>query len=476
MAEKSIDRSNVSLVIVDDNVGSLELLSTALEQPGLDIWTAADPEEGLDLVYQKHPQIVLTDLVMPKMTGLELLERIVNFDPSIEVLLMTAHYSTESAVEAIRKGASDYLNKPVSIPALRERFRTMMEAIRRRQRAFELEEELRGSAQFEHIIGNSPAMWDLFSRIRRIAPHYRTVLITGPTGSGKELVAQALHRLGPSVSGNLVVVNCSAVVETLFESELFGHMKGSFTGATHDKIGLVEHATGGTLFLDEIGDMPLGTQAKLLRTIQNQEVQRVGSLQARKVNIRVIAATHRDLHAMIREGRFREDLYYRLSMVEIRVPSLAERKEDLPLLARHFVDKFSKQFNKPVRGLTPRASIALSRYDWPGNVRELENAMGHACMMVMSDTIDVTELPEYLRSSEYHQDDASGSAPVESLHAASETESPVSTLEDTERQLISAALAKASGNQSEAARLLRIGRDALRYKMKKYGLVGSTST
>jgi DNA-binding NtrC family response regulator len=476
MAEKSIDRSNVSLVIVDDNVGSLELLSTALEQPGLDIWTAADPEEGLDLVYQKHPQIVLTDLVMPKMTGLELLERIVNFDPSIEVLLMTAHYSTESAVEAIRKGASDYLNKPVSIPALRERFRTMMEAIRRRQRAFELEEELRGSAQFEHIIGNSPAMWDLFSRIRRIAPHYRTVLITGPTGSGKELVAQALHRLGPSVSGNLVVVNCSAVVETLFESELFGHMKGSFTGATHDKIGLVEHATGGTLFLDEIGDMPLGTQAKLLRTIQNQEVQRVGSLQARKVNIRVIAATHRDLHAMIREGRFREDLYYRLSMVEIRVPSLAERKEDLPLLARHFVDKFSKQFNKPVRGLTPRASIALSRYDWPGNVRELENAMGHACMMVMSDTIDVTELPEYLRSPEYHQDDASGRAPVESLHAASETESPVSTLEDTERQLISAALAKASGNQSEAARLLRIGRDALRYKMKKYGLVGSTST
>jgi DNA-binding NtrC family response regulator len=247
MAEKSIDRSNVSLVIVDDNVGSLELLSTALEQPGLDILTATDPEEGLDLVYQKHPQIVLTDLVMSKMTGLELLERIVNFDPSIEVLPMTAHYSTESAVEAIRKGASDYLNKPVSIPALRERFRTMIEAIRRRQRAFELEEELRGSAQFERIVGNSPAMWELFSRIRRIAPHFRTVLITGPTGSGKELVAQALHRLGPASSGNLVVLNCSAVVETLFESELFGHVKGSFTGATHDKIGLVEHATGGNI-------------------------------------------------------------------------------------------------------------------------------------------------------------------------------------------------------------------------------------
>jgi len=476
MKEKPADQPNVSLVVVDDNPGSLELLATALEQPGLDIWTAADPEEGLDLIFQKHPQIVLTDLVMPKMSGLDLLERVVGFDPAIEVLLMTAHYSTESAVEAIHKGASDYLNKPISVPALRERFRTMIEEVRRRQRAFELEEELRGSAQFERIIGNSPAMWELFSRIRRIAPHFRTVLITGPTGSGKELVSQALHRLSPASSGNLVVVNCSAVVETLFESELFGHVKGSFTGATHDKVGLVEHATGGTLFLDEIGDMPLGTQAKLLRTIQNQEVQRVGSLQARKVNVRVIAATHRDLRDMIREGKFREDLYYRLSMVEVRVPPLAERKEDLPLLARHFIDKFSKQFERTVRGMTQRASIALSRYDWPGNVRELENAIGHACMMVLSDTIDVGELPEYIRSPEYVQSKALQPASADGTMSAPGGESAASMLEDTERRLISDALAKASGNQSEAARLLRIGRDALRYKMKKYGLAGSTSS
>lgn len=474
MKEKEAPQSNVSLVIIDDNPGSLELLSTALEQPGMDICTATDPEEGLDLVFQKHPHIVLTDLVMPKMTGLELLERIVHFDPAIEVLLMTAHYSTESAVEAIRKGASDYLNKPISVPALRERFRAMIEDVRRRQRAQELEEELRGSAQFERIIGNSPAMWELFSRIRRIAPHFRTVLITGPTGSGKELVAQALHRLSPASSGNLVVVNCSAVVETLFESELFGHMKGSFTGATHDKVGLVEHATGGTLFLDEIGDMPLGTQAKLLRTIQNQEVQRVGSLQPRKVNIRVIAATHRDLRAMIRDGKFREDLYYRLSMVEMRVPPLAERKEDLPLLARHFIDKFSKQFGKPVRGLTPRASIALSRYDWPGNVRELENAIGHACMMVLGDTIDVAELPEAIRAREPLA--TAASAPIPDTALAAESAPTASMLEDIERRLISDALTKTSGNQSEAARLLRIGRDALRYKMKKYGLAGSMSS
>lgn len=466
---------NVSVVIVDDNPGSLELLATALEQPGLEIWPATDPEEALDLIFQKHPQIVLTDLVMPKMTGMELLDRIVNFDPAIEVLLMTAHYSTESAVEAIRKGASDYLNKPISIPALRARFRTMVEDVRRRQRALKLQEELSGSAQFERIIGNSPAMWELFSRIRRIAPHFRTVLITGPTGSGKELVAQALHRLSPASSGNLVVVNCSAVVETLFESELFGHVKGSFTGATHDKVGLVEHASGGTLFLDEIGDMPLGTQAKLLRTIQNQEVQRVGSLQAHKVNVRVIAATHRDLRAMIREGKFREDLYYRLSMVEIRVPSLTERKEDLALLARHFIDKFSRQFDKTVRGMTPRAGIALSRYDWPGNVRELENAMGHACMLVLSDTIDVGELPEYLRRPESTLTTIPPTYSPPAGPTGDYSGSAVSMLEDTERRLISDALAKASGNQSEAARLLRIGRDALRYKMKKYGLAGSAS-
>ncbi|HEX4232014.1 MAG TPA: sigma-54 dependent transcriptional regulator [Bryobacteraceae bacterium] len=463
---------NISLVIVDDNPGSIELLATALEQPGLDIWTATDPEEGLDLVFQKHPQIVLTDLVMPKMTGLELLEAVVNLDPAIEVILMTAHYTTESAVEAIRKGASDYLNKPISIPALRQRIGAMIEDVRRRQRTWAIEEELRSNAQFQHIVGNSAAMWEVFSRIRRIAPHFRTVLVTGPTGSGKDLVSQALHRLSPVAGGNLVVVNCSAVVETLFESELFGHVRGAFTGATSDKIGLVEHAHQGTLFLDEIGDMPLGTQAKLLRAIQSQEVQRVGSLQARKLNFRVIAATHRDLRAMIRTGQFREDLFYRLSMVEIRTPSLAERKEDLPLLARHFIDKLSKQFDKPVRGMTQRANVALSRYDWPGNVRELENAIGHACMMVLSEVIDVTDLPEQIRADPAK---AEAHSVTGVLNSPAELGSNDSLLENSERRLIADALAKASGNQSEAARRLRIGRDALRYKMRKYGLADAVS-
>jgi DNA-binding NtrC family response regulator len=340
----------------------------------------------------------------------------------------------------------------------------MIDEMRHGQCAPAFPEEPPGSAPFEGMIGDSPAMGELFSRIRRIAPHFRTVLITGPTGSGKELVSQALHRLGPAASGNLVVVNCSAVVDSLFESELFGHVKGSFTGATRDKAGLVEHASGGTLFLDEIGDMPLGKQAKLLRTIQNQEVQRVGSLHTRKVNVRVIAATHRDLRAMLRAGRFREDLYYRLSMVELRVPSLAERKEDLPLLARHFIKKFSVQFDKPVRGLTRRAGLAMSLHDWPGNVRELENAIGHACMMGLGDTIDVADLPPHLGG------DPSRFGSAEPLTSAPEDGSATSMLEEAERHLISGALARTSGNKSEAARLLRIGRNALWYKTKKYAL------
>jgi len=437
------------------------MLSSALSQPDLEILTASDPEEGLDLVHSRHPQIVLTDLIMPKMSGMDVLERITEFDPATEVILMTAHYSTESAVEAIKKGAADYLNKPISIAALREKIGGLVEVARRRQRASRLEDELLASAAFEGMVGNSPTMWDMFSRIRRVAPHYRAVLVTGETGTGKDLVAQALHRLSPAGQGRYVVLNCSAVVETLFESELFGHVRGSFTGASNDKAGLFEHAHGGTLFLDEIGDMPLATQAKLLRVLQNQEVQRVGSLTARKVDVRVVAATNHDLRAAIADKRFREDLYYRLSMVEIQVPSLEERKEDLPLLERHLIAKFASQYGKVIRGLTRRAQIRLAMHSWPGNVRELENVIGHACMMTLGDTIDVQDFPPYLLI-----EAQTGSDPV----VATEAESGMGTLEEQERVLIQRAMQAAAGNQSQAARALRIGRDALRYKLKKHNL------
>jgi transcriptional regulator with PAS, ATPase and Fis domain len=278
------------------------------------------------------------------------------------------------------------------------------------------------------------------------------VLVHGPTGAGKDLVATALHRRS-RVPGRLVVLNCSAVVETLFESELFGHVRGAFTGADRDKTGLFELANGGTLFLDEIGDMPLPTQAKLLRAIQNQEILPVGSLTSHKVNVRIVAATHRDLPAAIAGGLFREDLFYRLSMVELTVPPLKDRPEDIPLLARHFVRKFSTEFVKQITGLTPRALVVLQRYRWPGNVRELEHVIGRACMLSDDRMLEVSSLPEHLIHSE-EKADASGKSP--------------SLLAEQERQMITQALRAAGGNQSEAARRLGIGRDALRYKIKRY--------
>jgi DNA-binding NtrC family response regulator len=458
-------QSRLCVLLIDDNQGSLELLASALAREDIEILTASDPESGLSLVASRHPQIVLTDLLMPGMTGIEVLSRIMEIAPSTDVILMTAHYSSETAVEAIKKGASDYLNKPLSIATIRQKIGTLIDAAKQRQKALSLQEEVLANAEFEGIIGSSPMMWEMFSRVRRVAPHYRSVLVTGETGTGKDLVAQALHRLSPAAKGRLVVLNCSAVVETLFESELFGHVKGSFTGATADKPGLVEHAHGGTLFLDEIGDMPLATQAKLLRVLQNQEVQRVGSLSARKVDIRVIAATHCDLRAKIDQKRFREDLYYRLAMVEIHVPRLAERLGDLPLLARHFVSKFASQYGKEIRGLTRRAEIQMATYRWPGNVRELENVIGHAAMMSVGEMIDIYDLPPYLQGKE-----------VDSPKSRAVGETPgLGTLEEQERMLLVRALEEAGGNQSKAARQLRIGRDALRYKMKKYGLELSPS-
>lgn len=447
------EQQQVKLIAIDDDPVALELIVDALSAEDIEILTATRAAEGLELVRSRHPEIVLLDLMMPEMSGMEVLEKIVDAWPATDVILITGHYSTESAVEAIRKGASDYLTKPVSLATLRERVGKFIAEAHRRRRASQLDNQVLETSQFEGMVGRSPLMLDMFDRIRRVAPHFRTALIIGDTGTGKELVASALHRLSPAASGRLVAFNCSAIVETLFESELFGHVKGAFTGATQDKAGFLQYAGGGTLFLDEIGDMPLTTQSKLLRALETHEFQRVGSPAVFKVDVRVIAATNRDLHERIAKGHFREDLFYRLSMVEIRVPRLADRREDLPYLQRYYLDKFSKEYGKAIRGITPRAQIILSRYSWPGNVRELENVLGQACMITESGTIDVRDLPESIR-----------------LHREPEVngDEELRTLEEVHRLHVRRVLERVAGNKTEAARILGINRATL-YRLLKQG-------
>ena len=442
---------SLRLVVIDDDPKNLKFVNFILANAGLEIHTASEPQEGLDLIRRLRPQIVLTDLVMPGVQGMELLQKIVEFDPGIDVILMTGYYSTESAVEAVQKGAADYFPKPFSPEKLRQRIGLIVEEAKRRQRSSTLENELLENFQFEGIIGRSPLMLDLFSKIRRVAPHFRSVLITGPTGAGKELVAKALHQLSGS-GKRFVAVNCSSITESLAESELFGHVKGSFTGANQDKVGVFEYADGGTAMLDEIGEMPLQMQAKLLRVLQNQEVQRVGSPAVTKVDVRVVAATNRDLHEMSRQGKFREDLYFRLSAVELKVPSLAQRPEDLPLLERHFLKAFAAQYNKTVSGLTRRAQTVLARYPWPGNIRELQNVIEHACMMTESDVIDVRDLPERVQNQA-----AAADADYEVLMS----------IDQLERRHAQRVLDHVGGNKVRAAEVLGISRTHLYQLLKE---------
>jgi DNA-binding NtrC family response regulator len=444
--------SKLQLLAIDDDSQNLEMIKLALERHGLEIFTSQDPEDGFRTFLQIRPKLVLLDLIMPKVGGMELLERILDVDPGVEVILITAHYSTESAVEAIQKGATDYLTKPLDIDKLRTRISGLIGDAETRQKTLKLDQELIDAYQFEGIVGRSPLMLEVYAKIRRIAPHFRTVLVTGATGTGKELVARALHRLSRAASGPFVVCNCSALVDTLVESELFGYVRGAFTGATQDKVGLFEHADHGTIFMDEVAELAPAAQAKLLRVLQNHQVQRVGSLTPRNIDVRVIAATHRNLKAMVRDGQFREDLYYRLAVVEIPLPVLAGRREDLPLLERYFIQKFSEEYNKRIMGLSRRAQTRLATYSWPGNVRELENVIGNACMMADGDLIDIADVPERLR---VHTGNDFGADEI------------FVSLEELERRHILRVLEAVGGNKARAAEVLGIGRATIYQLLSK---------
>jgi DNA-binding NtrC family response regulator len=437
------ERQSSKLLAIDDELQSLEFIKDALSPDEVEVLTANDPKTGLEIFRRARPQIVLLDLVMPGVRGLEALEWILAADPGTDVILMTGHYSTESAVEAIQKGASDYLNKPLNVEKLRRRVSQLLSDAEDRRKTHQLEHELLDACQFEGMIGRSPLMLDVFAKIRRVAPHFRTLLITGATGTGKELVAHALHHLSPAGSGTFAVCNCSAIVETLLESELFGYVRGAFTGATQDKIGVFEHANRGTVFLDEIGELSLTAQAKLLRVLQNHEIQRIGSPVPRTVEVRVIAATNRNLRSLVSEGKFREDLYYRLTMVNIMLPRMTDRREDMPLLQRYFLEKFAAEFKKPVTGITRRAQTRMGLYSWPGNVRELENVIGNACMMADGPVIDLEDLPEQLRGT------------PGDIDGQDET---LISLEELQRRHMMRVLERVGGNKSQAAEILGISR------------------
>jgi DNA-binding NtrC family response regulator len=434
----------VTVAAIDDDKSSLDFIKAALKQHPVEILTQTDAESGLKMVLDRHPQIVLLDLMMPSMNGLEVLDRIVEAAPETEVILITGQYSAESAVEAIRRGASDYITKPVNLNLLRDRIGRLVAEAQQRQTALQLDAELLKTYQFEGMIGRSPLMLQLFARIRRVAPHFRTALVTGASGTGKELVAAALHRLSPVSSNRLAVCNCSAVVETLFESEFFGHVRGAFTGAAQDKVGLFEYGHGGTVFLDEIGEIPFEMQSKLLRVLENGEIQRVGSPAVKRVDVRVIAATNRNLQELIAEKKFRDDLYYRLSMVEIELPRLSDRREDLSLLQRFFIEQFAAQYGKPIKGTTPRAQIVLARYSWPGNIRELRSVLGSACMMAEGELIDVRDLPERIHT--------------RAAEAENEDPNELLPLAEVERRHVLRVLQQVGGNKVQAAKILGINR------------------
>ena len=440
------DEYSMKLLAVDDDRVTLAIFKNALSGLGLQIFTASNQDDALEVIKSERPQIVLLDLVLPGVEGFELLDRILAIDPSTDIILTTAHYSTESAVEAIQRGASDYLNKPIAVDRLQQRVGNLVADWRRRGRAQRLNEELLDAYRFEGIIGRSPLMLEVFAKMRRVGPHFQTVLLTGQTGTGKELGAHALHGLSPHASGPFVVCNCAAIPENLVESELFGHIRGSFTGAHQDKIGVFEFAHGGTLFLDEIGELPLAAQAKLLRAIQHQEIQRVGSPSTKRVNVKIVAATNNDLLVAVEQRRFREDLFFRLSMVEIHLPPLADRRDDLPLLLSFFVKMYATRYNKPVRGLSRRAEAVLARYRWPGNVRELENLVGYSCMMADGELIEIEHLPDRVKNAA--RTDLTSDAPLVSLEVMQRLHS---------RRV----LAAMKGNKVKAAEVLGISRATL---------------
>jgi DNA-binding NtrC family response regulator len=446
------------LLVVDDDPGILALVRRFGEAEKFGVTTHAGGRALLSELPALKPDAALVDRNMPEIGGLDILRLIRDVDPGCLVILMTAYATVESTIEAVKLGALDYLSKPLDFDRLRELLHTVRCGIDRRERLLAADSALASRFEFCGMVGRSPIMQELFDTIRRLAPYARTALITGETGTGKELVARALHRLGPRRNRKFLAFNCSAVVETLFESELFGHTRGAFTGAAEAKAGLFEAADGGTLFLDEIGELPLPVQAKLLRVIECGEVQRVGATDSRRVDVRIIAATNRRLFDEAAAGRFRQDLYCRLKVVEVALPPLRERREDISYLTAAFIQEFAARFSKSLVGISPGAERLLHDAPWPGNVRELRNIIERACMLSDGRIFSERDVLAVL-----------GAGAPRTVRAVPRP-APPDDGPAIDRRVVEQVLQQVGGNRSAAARLLGISRRALYRRLDSFGL------
>jgi nitrogen regulation protein NR(I) len=462
------------VLIVDDEVNIRRVLAAMLKREGYEVTTAADGEQALGVLLKTPVHVVVTDLVMPRLGGMELLRRVATEFPDVPVIVITAHGSVDSAVAALKAGAFDYITKPFEQEELKK-------VIAKAARAHDLERQ-NVHANFSDgerppLVGESPAMKGIYDIVAKVADSPSTVLITGESGTGKELIAKALHRGSPRRDKPLIKVNCAAIPKDLVESELFGYERGAFTGAVGSKPGRFELADGGTLFLDEIGEVPVEMQVKLLRAIQESEFERVGGIKTLRVDVRLIAATNRDLKQLIADGKFREDLYYRLAVVPIALPPLRDRREDIPLLVRHFIGKYDERLGKRVEGIEDEALQLLLGYSWPGNIRELENLMERSVLFADGPLILASALPDSLREKgPLAPVPIAAMGPLGAIAApsgASMKEIVRQAQAELEKELIARALEETGGNVTRAAKRLQISRKSLQVKMKELGLRGT---
>jgi len=453
-----------NILVLDDEQNYLLILETVLEEADYNVTALNDPEMALAYLEESEVDVVITDMKMPKLTGRDILEQVKKNYPHIPVLIMTAYGSIESAVEIMRMGAFDYITKPFANDELLLSVSNAVELAKARQQYRILQESLEERFAVHQIIGKSKAMHGVLSMVDKAAPSRSTVLITGESGTGKELVARAIHFASPRKDGPFVSVNCMALNPGVLESELFGHEKGSFTGAVARRRGRFELADGGTLFLDEIGELSAELQVKLLRVLQERTFERVGGGGEIEVDIRVVAATNADLAKAVEEGNFREDLYYRLNVIQVHMPALRERREDIPMLATHFLNKYAEENEKRLTGFAPEAMDYLAGYDWPGNVRQLQNVVERCVVMASGETISVDDLPPEIKDEESQFKGAVDLLPSR-LNLAD-------TLEKIEAQLVRRALAKNDFVQVKAAEALGISKSLLQYKLKKYNISG----